>query len=128
MPQGGSASPPDLIGRLDFSIFHPQDHWAFVPHCRTLPGGGRRHLRDWWDYRFEQRPDLVCSRLACRLLGRHDYRESWHSHKATPAQRAGLEHRPLFYNGRVCWWCGAQDPDSPAEFCSEHQADRKERG
>lgn len=120
---------PD-IRRFDFSVFHPQDHRAWDDRCRTLPGGGRRHLRDWWDYRFEYRPDLLVGRLACRLLRRHDYRDSWHAHQATAAQKAGLERRPMFYDGRQCCWCGAQDPAPMAapETCLGHAAERATDG
>lgn len=119
------ATAPD-IRRLDFSLFHPQDHLAWDSRCRTLPGGGRRHLRDWWDYRFEYRPDQIAGRLACRLLKRHDYRESWHAHRATPTQRAGLERRPMFYDGRSCWWCYKKDPDllDVPDVCPDHESQR----
>jgi hypothetical protein len=123
-PVGDTAAPD--IRRLDFSLFHPQDHRAFDARCRRLPGGGPRHLRDWWDYRFEYRPDLIKGRLACRLLKRHDYRESWHAHKATPAEKAGLERRRMFYDGRSCWVCYKDDPD-PADVpdvCPDHEAQR----
>lgn len=116
------AAPPD-IRRLDFSRFHPQDHRAFARRCRSLPGGGPRHLRDWWDYRFEHHPHIIIGRLACKALQRHEYAESWHAHKATPAQRAGLERRPMYSDGASCLWCyrRAPGPDGEPEPCPEYE-------
>lgn len=36
--------------KLDFSEFHPLDHFAGDRRCRSLPGGFLRHVRLWWDY------------------------------------------------------------------------------
>lgn len=37
--------------KLDWSEYHPLDHWPFDARCRQFPGGGRRHLGDTWHYR-----------------------------------------------------------------------------
>lgn len=38
---------------IDFSVFHPLDHWAFSPQCFRWHGGPIHHLRLWWEF---QRP------------------------------------------------------------------------
>jgi hypothetical protein len=38
------------VMKLDFSEFHPLDHWAGDDRCRSMPGGFRRHLDLWWRY------------------------------------------------------------------------------
>lgn len=112
-----TSAAPDFSGTLDFSIFHPLDHAAWEARCRTLPGGPRRHLDDWYAYKCAFRPDDLWARLKCRLGNSHDWQESWHTHRITPAQRAGHEKRPSFYDGAHCRWCGRADPSIRAEEC-----------
>lgn len=53
--------------QLDFSQFHPLDHWPGSAYCRSLPGGTRNHLKMTWSYR--RRP-MLASWTLCRI-GRH---------------------------------------------------------
>jgi hypothetical protein len=41
------------VKEIDFSIFHPLDHWAFSRDCFGWYGGPLQHLRLWWEF---QRP------------------------------------------------------------------------
>jgi hypothetical protein len=115
-PANSLPTPPD-VRHLDFSIFHPQDHWPLDPRCRRLPGGIERHLHDWYTYRWDWHLNEIAGRLRCHLLRRHDWRDSWHAHRATAAQRAGAEHRPMFYNGQDCRWCERTNSAVPADAC-----------
>lgn len=57
---------------LDFSEFHPLDHWAGDSYCRSLPGGFKRHIALWNEY---QSPDPIGS-LFCKI-GRHEPTDFW---------------------------------------------------
>jgi len=41
------------IREIDFSVWHPLDHWAFSSYCWSFHGGGFHHLKLWWEF---QRP------------------------------------------------------------------------
>jgi hypothetical protein len=58
---------------LDFSQFHPLDHWPGSAYCRGLYGSWRNHLKMAWGYRW--RPQLRSWTL-CRI-GRHDITTAW---------------------------------------------------
>lgn len=36
--------------QLDFSLFHPLDHWIWERRCREFYGGWQRHTYLWWTY------------------------------------------------------------------------------
>ena len=57
---------------LDFSEFHPLDHWPWEQRCRDHFGGWRRHLELWHEY---QAPDPI-GWVLCKL-GRHDPGPFW---------------------------------------------------
>lgn len=67
--------------KIDFSQFHPLDHWPGTRRCGQFYGGWRRHLRIAWEYhRREQVVNAALTpyqRIACRL-GRH-HTHSWHT-------------------------------------------------
>jgi hypothetical protein len=65
---------PPTIRHLDFSEFHPLDHWPAGPRCGSLPGGWRNHLSLAWTYRWS--PQLAAETL-CRI-GRHRWCQGWH--------------------------------------------------
>lgn len=66
--------PDDIRFReLDFSQFHPLDHWPGSARCRSLYGGWRNHLRMAWDYKWSG--DLR-SHTLCRI-GRHRWGRTW---------------------------------------------------
>jgi hypothetical protein len=67
MTPGG---PPDTK-RLDFSQFHPLDHYLW--QCTGYPGGHRRHLAYRWEFEWRHR---LRSRTLCRL-GRHSPVQWW---------------------------------------------------
>lgn len=51
--------------KLDFSQFHPLDHWPGTKRCRSFYGGTRKHLSMTWEYR---RRDQVLHPLYSVLL------------------------------------------------------------
>jgi hypothetical protein len=68
---------PSAPAPLDFSVFHPLDHWVGSAYCRSFYGGFRRHLSLWWDYQAELlRPSNAIARIAC-LIGRHRPVDYW---------------------------------------------------
>ena len=73
----GQEPVPARSPKLDFSVFHPLDHWVGSAYCRTFYGGGRRHLSLWWDYQAELlRPTNALARAGC-LFGRHHPVDYW---------------------------------------------------
>lgn len=64
---------PPMIRELDFSEFHPLDHWPGCGYCRSLPGGVRNHLALAWAYKW---PDLLARRTRCRV-GWHRWVRGW---------------------------------------------------
>lgn len=58
---------------LDFSQFHPLDHWPGDQRCRTLPGGLRNHLALAWHYKWSS--SLAVATL-CRI-GLHRPAQGW---------------------------------------------------
>jgi hypothetical protein len=70
--------PPDFSSaKLDFSEFHPLDHWPFTAYCRSRPGGTRRHLKYTWEFRRRDQLLAPWHWLRCRT-GRHQFVEGWH--------------------------------------------------
>lgn len=64
--------------KLDFSEFHPIDHWPGSRYCRSLPGGTRRHLACAWDIKWRERVQApLYWTLLCRI-GRHKV-QVWYS-------------------------------------------------
>lgn len=61
--------PPEIpvIRTLDFSQFHPLDHYLL--ECRGYPGGWRRHLGHRWDFQWK---DKLRGWTLCRS-GRHKW-------------------------------------------------------
>lgn len=55
------------IRELDFSMFHPLDHWPFTRECASHYGGWRQHLHLAWEYRWKQE---ICSWTLCKI-GKH---------------------------------------------------------
>jgi hypothetical protein len=64
---------PPVIRELDFSEFHPLDHWPAGQRCRSLPGGTRNHLDLAWTYRWSPR---LRAATKCRI-GRHHWVQAW---------------------------------------------------
>lgn len=72
--------------KLDYSQFHPLDHWPGTGRCRSLPGGTRNHLQLAWDYqRREQALRPIYWLLLCRI-GRHADRV-WYQYRPDGTQR-----------------------------------------
>jgi hypothetical protein len=53
--------------KLDFTRFHPLDHWPGTLRCRQLPGGTRNHLTLAWQYKWSRQLAAV---TLC-AIGRH---------------------------------------------------------
>lgn len=65
------------IDRIDFSQFHPLDHWPGGHYCRSLPGGTRRHLGLTWDHRRRDQLAWPWHRLILCPLGHHRTNVWW---------------------------------------------------
>lgn len=59
--------------QLDFSQFHPLDHFPGTRRCRSLPGGTRNHLALDWQYR---RMHALRAVTLCKV-GRHSWVGGW---------------------------------------------------
>ena len=59
---------------LDFSQFHPLDHWPYTERCRAHYGGGRHHLRIAWDFRRREQVVGYFARWTTCVVGRHRWR------------------------------------------------------
>lgn len=57
--------------KIDFSEFHPLDHWPLTRRCRGLPGGTRNHLHLTWVYRRREQALHPLYKLVLCPLGRH---------------------------------------------------------
>lgn len=90
---------------LDFSIFHPLDHWPWERRCRELYGGWRRHIHLTWTYRWRPQIEWYLKRpiffLLCKL-GFHDD-ETWYV------------RRRKEYSTR-CHFCGRKRPTQEDEM------------
>lgn len=65
--------PPIDIDKIDFSRFHPIDHYPWTARCRSLYGGGFYHVRIWWGHIGRQ---YLRAWTVCRL-GRHQPVRAW---------------------------------------------------
>lgn len=53
---------------LDFSRFHPLDHWPWQARCRQFYGGPRYHVVIAWEYRHRENLRYYWHRwVACRF-------------------------------------------------------------
>lgn len=59
--------------KLDFSEAHFLDHSVLDPYCATLPGGRRRHLDYWWQFKGKE---SVHRQTFCRV-GKHSTTHAW---------------------------------------------------
>lgn len=59
--------------RLDFSQWHPLDHWPGTRRCRQHYGGWRHHLKIAWDYRRRDQVYGWFARWTTCLLDRHKW-------------------------------------------------------
>lgn len=78
---------------LDFSIWHPLDHWPYSERCSMFYGGGYHHLKIAWQLKWS---DWLAARTWCKL-GRHEFADSWRG--------IGVDAK---YLGRVCRRCGVK--------------------
>lgn len=70
--------PPEIDPtQLDFSEFHPLDHYIWEPRCRDHFGGPKRHIQLWWWYKFEYTPEKVWHRWVLCRLDRHQSSKGW---------------------------------------------------
>lgn len=61
------------LPELDFSQYHPLDHWPFSARCRDHYGGGRHHLRIAWRFRRRDEVVGVFARVSTCVIGRHKW-------------------------------------------------------
>jgi hypothetical protein len=90
--------PRTPVGKLDFSQFHPLDHWPGSAYCRGLYGGTWNHLKMAWEYRWS---GWLAGATLCRV-GRHDVTTVWRR------RRPSDEWTSL----RVCRNCDYQPPEN----------------
>lgn len=50
---------------LDFSVFHPLDHWPWEKRCSEFHGGWRWHLKIAWHFRRREQVLWPWNRLLC---------------------------------------------------------------
>ena len=72
--------------KLDFSQFHPLDHFPASRRCRSLPGGWRNHLKMAWDFKWSRE---LAYYTRCKL-GYHRYGRAWQQSRG---------------DFRACVWC-----------------------
>lgn len=87
--------PPPRPTTLDFSQFHPLDHWPWEPRCQSLPGGRRRHLQLAWEHK-DRHWSRIRRRSLCRL-GHHRITHAW--------KRKGSPHEWEWEPIRCCTDC-----------------------
>lgn len=58
---------------LDFSRYHPLDHWPGTRRCREHYGGWRNHLSMAWEYRRRDQVIGWFARWTRCLTGRHSW-------------------------------------------------------
>lgn len=88
----------EQLRNLDFSEFHPLDHWPGSARCHEFFGGWRHHLRITWAFR--RKPQLLAA-TRCRL--------GWH--RPTTAFRPSA--RVMW---RSCHDCGRRlGPNQPMD-------------
>jgi hypothetical protein len=98
--------PPDFdpkTAKLDFSIWHPLDHWPGSPYCQSLYGGWRRHLQLAWDYRWSDRLLKPWHKVTCKFD---------HHHIIKIGTRAEGEEWREWY---MCGYCGKPFDDETGE-------------
>lgn len=87
----------DRDAKLDFSRFHPLDHYPWQYMCKDYYGGWRIHMQYWWDLMAK---DLLRKWFLCPLWIHH-YQEWW---RPNPL---GRDH-PMVSAGFMCSGCGKQ--------------------
>jgi hypothetical protein len=88
--------------QLDFSQFHPLDHFPGTRRCRSLPGGTLNHLVMDWQYR---RQDQLRALTLCKI-GRHGYGGVWQV-RDDEDRKNWRDREPDF---EVCQSCGKDKP------------------
>lgn len=59
--------------KIDFSVFHPIDHWIWEKRCREFHGGWWTHLAYSWEYRRKEEVLWWPRRLLLCPFGRHRF-------------------------------------------------------
>jgi len=74
MSQDEFRSAPNINpDKVDFSQFHPLDHWPGTARCRGFYGGTRNHLSMAWDFKWRAE---IKHHTKCRL-GLHEVVQAW---------------------------------------------------
>lgn len=60
-----------MFERIDYSKFHPIDHWIWDRCCREYYGGWRTHLTYAWELRRKDELLRPWRRVFCCPFGRH---------------------------------------------------------
>lgn len=59
--------------KLDFSLFHPLDHYIWEERCQEFYGGPKRHIQLWWEFIGSH---WLHEHTTCKL-GIHTYTQYW---------------------------------------------------
>ncbi len=82
--------------KLDFSQFHPLDHWPGSAYCRSLPGGTRQHLHLAWVFRRREQVLAPVYKLLLCHIGRHA-EQVWYQRQEDGTQK-------VMPSCRYCSW------------------------
>lgn len=98
--------------KLDFSQFHPLDHYPWQRRCREFYGGPARHVYLAWTYRYRDRiTGLLWFRWARCPFGAHRW-QVWRSGPGVLTHEPGS---PGDY-GALCIDCAASRPATEDEW------------
>ena len=89
----GPVAPKIDPDKLDFSQWHPLDHYPLSKRCREHYGGLRNHMKLLWDFKWDV-PSKVKKVTHC-FWGRHKPGNWW----------KGDGTGNLVYAGKICTWC-----------------------
>lgn len=105
MTQRNEYEPPHIDpDKLDFSQFHPLDHWPLSKRCREHYGGFRNHVKLVWCYKWNIE-GWIKEHITHCPWGRHCYRPWFRA-------AGGIPGGEMKYAGRTCIWCHDDMPES----------------
>jgi hypothetical protein len=85
--------------KLDFSMWHPLDHYPLSKRCREHYGGFHNHMNLLWKYKWDV-PATIKKITHC-VWGKHHPGPWWKANAA----------KELIYAGQICRWCMKDLPE-----------------
>lgn len=92
--------------KLDFSQFHPLDHWPASKRCMSLPGGPKNHMSLAWQYKWRDKLVEPWARIFRCSFGKHKF-ITW-THRSPLTDKINVVPR--------CNYCEATRPASEVEI------------